>query len=112
MALIYNWWSLFVRLLCPDKHSEAITSRPMMLGGVARQTLHAGQKKLTISLGHGKAAEIKQMAAVASEFLKGLIAAAEQLTQPERWRRILSRIFVNFLEGRPLSGPESALMSG
>ncbi len=60
VGLIYNWWSLFVRLLCPHKHSEAITSRPMMMGGVARQTAHAGQKKLTISLTHEKAEEIRQ----------------------------------------------------
>jgi hypothetical protein len=112
IALIYNWWSLFVRLLCADKHSEAITSRPMMLAGVARQTMHAGQKKLTISLNHGKATEIKDMAEAACQFLKGLIEAAEQLTQPERWRRILSRIFIKFLDGRLLAGPESLLMSG
>jgi hypothetical protein len=112
VALIYNWWSLFVRLLCPDKHSEAITSRPAMLAGVARQTEHAGQRKLTISLSHGKAAGIKDMVEAACRFLKGLIEAAEQLTQPERWRRILSRIFVKFLDGRMLAGPESLIMSG
>ena len=112
IALIYNWWSLFVRLLCPDKHSEAITSRPMMLAGVARQTVHAGQKKLTISLSHGKATEIKEMVEAACCFLKGLIEAAEQLSQPERWRRILSRIFVKFLDGRILAGSEALLMSG
>jgi hypothetical protein len=26
IALIYNWWSLFVRLAEPDKHLEAITT--------------------------------------------------------------------------------------
>jgi hypothetical protein len=112
IALIYNWWSLFVRLINPTQHSEAITSRPMILGGVARQTQHAGQKQLTVSLTHGKAAEIKEMILVASQFLKGIIAAAEQLSQPDRWRLILSRIFVKYLEGRILSEPVSALASG
>ena len=28
VGLIYNWWSLFVRLADPDHHREAITSRP------------------------------------------------------------------------------------
>jgi len=28
VALIYNWWNLFVRLAIPDKRHEAITSRP------------------------------------------------------------------------------------
>ena len=31
IALIYNWWNLFVRLAKPDKHLEAITSRPRRL---------------------------------------------------------------------------------
>jgi hypothetical protein len=31
VALIYNWWSLFVRLADPDQHREVITSRPVLL---------------------------------------------------------------------------------
>ena len=31
VALVYNWWTLFVRLAHPDKHLEAITSRPLLL---------------------------------------------------------------------------------
>lgn len=112
IGLIYNWWSLFVRLLNPDKHSEAITSRPMILGSVARQTQHAGQKRLTISLTHGKAVEIKDMIQVASQFLRGIIAVAEQLSQPDRWRLILSRIFVKYLKGQILSESQVALASG
>ena len=112
IALIYNWWSLFVRLLNPDKHSEAITSRPMMLGGAARQTQHSGQKKLTISQSHGKASEIKEMMAVACRFLRDVSAAAEQLSQPERWRCILSRVFVKYLQGRILTGAQPVLASG
>jgi hypothetical protein len=30
-ALIYNWGSLFVRLADPSQHTEAITSRPLLL---------------------------------------------------------------------------------
>lgn len=29
LALVYNWWSLFVRMIEPDGHMEAITSRPL-----------------------------------------------------------------------------------
>src|SRR5712691_9543292 len=32
-ALIYNWWTIFMRLGIPDKHAEAITSRPLALHG-------------------------------------------------------------------------------
>ena len=33
VALIYNWWSLFVRLADPEHHREAITSRPLAAVG-------------------------------------------------------------------------------
>ena len=46
VALIYNWWSLFVRLADPEHHREAITSRPLLLTALARRTYHAGQVQL------------------------------------------------------------------
>jgi hypothetical protein len=45
IPVVYNWWSLFVRLVDRERHREAVTSRPMLLGGVARQTRHAGQNR-------------------------------------------------------------------
>ena len=54
VALVYNWWSLFVHLAEPDHHREAITTRPLLLTAVARQTQHAGQVKLTISNVHAR----------------------------------------------------------
>ena len=47
VAVVYNWWNLFVRLAQPHKHFEAITSRPLLLHGVATQTQHAGQRRLS-----------------------------------------------------------------
>src|SRR5438874_1570179 len=47
VALIFNWWSLFVRLADPDHRPEAITSRPLLMQAIARQTQHAGQVTLT-----------------------------------------------------------------
>jgi len=49
IALIYNWWSLFVQLAEPDKHYEAIVSRPLLLHGIGKQSAHAAQKTLTIA---------------------------------------------------------------
>jgi len=37
-ALVYNWWTIFMRLGIPDKCAEAITYRPLALHGIARQT--------------------------------------------------------------------------
>lgn len=36
-ALIYNWWTLFTRLIDPSKHMEAITSRPSLLYAVGKK---------------------------------------------------------------------------
>jgi hypothetical protein len=38
VALFYNWWNIFVRLAEPDRHMEAITSRPF----AAARHRHAG----------------------------------------------------------------------
>jgi hypothetical protein len=39
--LVFNWWNLFVRLADPVHHREAITSRPLLLQAIGRQTSHA-----------------------------------------------------------------------
>lgn len=76
-ALIYNWWNLFVRLAEPNKHAEAITSRPLLLHGVGKQTRHGGQKTLTISSTHGNAKQVQQACQRISTFFKTLTTTAE-----------------------------------
>ncbi|MBA3814446.1 MAG: transposase [Alphaproteobacteria bacterium] len=49
IGLVYNWRNLYVRLADPDKHLEAITSRPLLLHAVGKQTTHAGQTHIRIS---------------------------------------------------------------
>ena len=101
-----------MRLVDRERHREAVTSRPALLGGVARQSRHAGQTRLSVNLSHARSAQIKEKLKQASRFLCGLITTAEQLSQSERWRRILAKIFEKFLDGRPLSDPVPALASG
>jgi hypothetical protein len=48
-ALVYNCWTIFMRLGIPDKHAEAITSRPLALHGIARQTRHSNQTTVEIT---------------------------------------------------------------
>lgn len=105
VALIYNWWSLFVRLARPDKHLEAITSRPLLLYAVGKQTYHQGQTTVTITSTHAKTDKIQQALKQVTCFLKTLKATAEQLTQSARWRLILSRAFSQLLKGKPLYSP-------
>ena len=101
-ALVFNWWSLFAGLAFPDRHAEAITTRPLLLHGVGKLARHAGQKTITITSSHAKNAEVRKVLTAASTFLFKLKQTAEQLTDFQRWQIILSRIFVRFLRGRIL----------
>lgn len=105
-ALVFNWWSLFSGLVLPNKHAEAITSRPLLLYGVGRQTTHAGQQTITVTSSHGKSKTIENALRNASGFLLKIRNTAEQLTSNERWKLILSRIFARFLKGRILGPPK------
>jgi hypothetical protein len=97
VALIYNWWTLFVRLAQPHKHFEAISSRPLLLHGVATQTKHAGQTRLTITSTHAKQAKIQAVLINLAAFLSQLKSTAKQLTDTERLRQILERAFAKFM---------------
>ena len=106
VALVYDWWSLFVGLAIPDRHAEAITSRPLLLNGVARQTVHGGQRTLTITSSHSKSHAMQKILGTLAAFLREVRATARQLSREERWRTILSRVFIRFLGGRSLPPPK------
>jgi len=105
VALTYNWWSLFVRLAIPERHAEAITSRPLLLQAVGRQTRHAGQTTLTITSTHAYSEDIKRAVHALEGFLRAVRLNAEHFDWLGRWRKILSRVFMWFLKGRPLTPP-------
>jgi len=105
IALIFNWWNLFVRLADPDHHREAITSRPLLLSAIGRQTTHAGRTTLTISSTHGEHHRAREAFALIAAFFANLRKTAEQLTALERWYRILSQAMKKFLRGRQLRAP-------
>ena len=104
-ALTYNWWSLFVRLADPRQHTEAITSRPLLLNAPARLTRHSGQTRITISHPHAEAAWVENACREIAAFFKTLRLTAEQLTPLQRWHRVLSRALVKYLHGRELHPP-------
>jgi hypothetical protein len=105
IALVYNWWNLFVRLAEPDKHLEAITSRPLLLSAIAARSRHARQTTLRVASSHAKAGwAVKALSGIA-HFLRELIQSAEQLTAEQRWCRILSHAVRGFLGGRQLRLP-------
>ena len=104
-ALTYNWWSLFVRLADPRQHTEAITSRPLLLSAPARLTRHGGQTRLTISHPHAEAGWVEATCRDIAAFFGTLRRTAEQLTPLQCWYRLLSRALVKSLHGRQLQPP-------
>lgn len=109
IALVYNWWSLYTRLAIPDRHAEAITSRPLLLYGVGQQTRHGGQTTLTITPLHAQGPAVQQALSNINAFLAEVKATARQLEWKDKWRAILSRIFTKILRGRPLKPPDPLL---
>jgi hypothetical protein len=80
VALIYNWWSLFVRLAHPEARREAITSRPWLMTSVGRKTEHAGQTTVTLTGLHAHFAPARAALTRVSALLQGWVAeTAEQL---------------------------------
>jgi hypothetical protein len=100
VALIYNWWSLFTRLAIPNRHTEATTSRPLLLQGIGRQTTHANQTTITVTSYHAQAEPIRKALEGVSRLLQRLAATAEQYDFGQRWRWLLRFIFRDWLATR------------
>jgi hypothetical protein len=98
IAIIYNWWTLFVRLIEPNYHLEAITSRPLLLHAVGKQIEHAGQKIIQVNSNHAKFKKVQCALLSLSAFFKTLRPCAEHLNMKERMRRVLYRAFKKFVE--------------
>jgi hypothetical protein len=105
VALVYNWWSIFVRLAEPDKHLEAITSRPMLMAAIGERTRHGRQTTLRITSVHGRAGWAERVLTGVAKFLRELMESAEQLTAEQRWARILAHAVRSVLGGRQLRVP-------
>lgn len=97
IALIYNWWTLFVRLANPEHHLEAVTSRPLLLSSVGRLIYSGRQKRMVLTTQHGKAEKIRGYCKRIADFFNDLKVNAPQLTIQQRWCRILAKAMETFL---------------
>ena len=101
VALIYNWWSLFVRLGTPQARMEAITSRPFLLSAVARQTTHGGAKHLTITSQHAEADKAKVLLSAIHALIKRFKSAAEQFKVKSVWQLVCDHILATIAHFKP-----------
>ena len=105
LALFYDWWNIFGRLAEPDRHREAITSRPLWLSAIATRIRHARQTTIKVTSSHAEAMPAARALVGVAAFLRRLAETTEQLTARQKWRAILSRAFQAFLKGRLLRPP-------
>ena len=93
VALIYNWWSLFVRLANPQARREAITSRPWLMASVGLRTEHAGQTTITLTGLHAHFGKARAALMRVSSMLQGWVAqAAEQLNSITVWNLVCAHL--------------------
>ena len=102
IALVYNWWNIFTRLAQPDRHLEAVTSRPLLLHAVGRLINTARRKIVRLTSTHAMAERIQLILSRIGEFFNRLRSVAEQLTQEDLWAIILSVAFAAWLKGKVL----------
>ena len=101
VALIYNWWSLFVRLGNPKARLEAITSRPFLLSAVARRSSHGGAQHLTITPQHAEADKAKSLLAGIHGLLARFKVAAEQLKTKSVWQLLCEHLLSTVASFKP-----------
>lgn len=98
-----------MRLAQPKTRLEAITSRPLLLSGIARLTQHAGQSRLLLTLTHAAGDQIKAMLANVRKGLDIILTTAPQLTKSERWTALVRYIVARMIEVSPKIHPPTAL---
>lgn len=94
VALISNWWSIYTRLAIPEKHAEAITSRPLLLDAVGIMVKTSRQRFIRLCSSNAAAEKIAKITQEISAFLTFLTAS--QLDFKERWRAIIQQAFIVF----------------
>jgi hypothetical protein len=97
IALVYNWWNLFSRLAIPDKHHEAITSRPLLLSSIGQLTRSGRQYKMVINNTHAEKGKIRAAYARIHEYLETVKATATQFTKWEIWQQMAIKCVEYFL---------------
>ena len=102
VALVYNWWNLFVRCAEPERPREAVTSRPLLLCAVGRLVESGRQVVLRLTSTHAEAARAQELLSGLSLFLSGLFNTAEQLDAAARWARIWDRVLRPWLRPQGL----------
>ncbi len=93
-------------------HREAITSRPALMQGVARQVQSSGQRTIKVSLLHENGAQIAVLVSLTSKQLQRIKLITERWSAEQKWALLFTRLLRRWLGGKWLSGlpPDAALL--
>lgn len=95
IALVYNWWSVYVKLVDEQVAREAITSRPMYLMHMAKAHTHQSVRTLVIFCAHSQAERIRErLEAAAARLRQWAALTAEQLKTASVWARVIAHILL------------------
>lgn len=108
MALVCNWWNVFLRIAEPTEHMEALTSRPELLHVIATLVTHADKKVLRFCSHHENASHVKRAFARLHRVFSCIEFIAGQLDRPTVWAIQLSVAFYAWLRGKVLKVPSEA----
>ena len=96
IALIYNWWSIYVKLVDEKIAREAITSRPLFLFHNAKVSTHQSICTLVGFCAHVETERIQRKLEQAARRLKEWATlTAEQLELKSVWARIITHILTH-----------------
>jgi hypothetical protein len=109
VALVYNWWSWYVRAASPQARREALTSRPLLLAAVGRTTHSGGRTELHLTPMHAEVGMIKTMIANVQQAIAYVKRSAQQLPKIDRWRVLVGYICEQITRQTILQPPQSAL---
>ena len=111
IALAYNWWSQYVRMVNPEiPHREVITSRPKLLHGVGILRKPGNKPTVTITPTHARRDSLSMSVLTFARFVNRL--TAEQLEPPVIYRRCLTHAYSWFLASRTHNPMLGCLKSG
>ena len=105
VALLYNLWSIFTRLVSPQAHREAKTSRPALLNVIGRIARSGRTTVLHLVSNHALADRIAGALDSIHNYLRTLRATAGQLGPGGMWEAILRAAFRHFLGGKATHPP-------
>ena len=101
---LWQMWNLYVRFFDEAHHREAITSRPALMQGVARQVQSGGQRTIKVSLLHEYREDIAVLVGRTSRQLQQMSRITERWSVLEKWTLKLTRLLRHWLGGKWLPG--------